>query len=105
MRALKHGQVHVPPEHLLLPVEGNEELGPHQGVDDLQLLLAGVAGVGAVVLRDRKILAEDGMVVVILNLQHGQLLREPEIITRGFIYFFSGVPPCETAGSANDVVG
>ena len=47
---------------------------------------SGVGDVGAVVLRDRKILAEDGMVVVILNIQHGQLLSEPEIITRGFIY-------------------
>ena len=47
---------------------------------------SGVGDVGAAVLRDRKILAEDGMVVVILNLQHGQLLSEPEIITRGFIY-------------------
>jgi len=47
---------------------------------------SGVGDVGAVVLRDRKILAEDGMVVVIMNLQHGQLLSEPEIITRGFIY-------------------
>ena len=47
---------------------------------------SGVGDVGAVVLRDRKILAEDGMVVVILNIQHGQLISEPEIITRGFIY-------------------
>ncbi len=47
---------------------------------------SGVGDVGAVVLRDRKILAEDGMVVVILNVQNGQLLHEPEIITRGFIY-------------------
>ena len=47
---------------------------------------SGVGDVGAVVLRDRKILAEDGMVVIILNLQHGQMLNEPEIITRGFIY-------------------
>jgi len=47
---------------------------------------SGVGDVGAVVLRDRKILAEDGMVVVILNVQHGQMLNEPEIITRGFIY-------------------
>ena len=47
---------------------------------------SGVGDVGAVVLRDRKILAEDGMVVVIMNLQHGQLISEPEIITRGFIY-------------------
>lgn len=47
---------------------------------------SGVGDVGAAVLRDRKILAEDGMVVVILNLQNGQLLGDPEIITRGFIY-------------------
>ena len=47
---------------------------------------SGVGDVGAVVLRDRKILAEDGMVVIIINVQNGQLLSEPEIITRGFIY-------------------
>ena len=47
---------------------------------------SGVGDVGAVVLRDRKILAEDGMVVIIINVQNGQLLTEPEIITRGFIY-------------------
>ena len=44
--------------------------------------------VGAVVLRDRKHLAEDGMVVVNINLsaQDGSLLAPPDIITRGFIY-------------------
>ena len=49
---------------------------------------SGVGDVGAVVLRDRKVLAEDGMVVVILNIsaQNNQLISEPEIITRGFIY-------------------
>ena len=47
---------------------------------------SGVGDVGAVVLRDRKILAEDGMVVIIMNLQEGRLISEPEIITRGFIY-------------------
>ena len=47
---------------------------------------SGVGDVGAVVLRDRKILAEDGMVVIILNIQNGQLISDPEIITRGFIY-------------------
>ena len=49
---------------------------------------SGVGDVGAVVLRDRKTLAEDGMVVVILNVsaQNSQLINEPEIITRGFIY-------------------
>ena len=47
---------------------------------------SGVGDVGAVVLRDRKTLAEDGMVVIIINIQNGQIISEPEIITRGFIY-------------------
>ena len=49
---------------------------------------SGVGDVGAVVMRDRKRLAEDGMVVVVLPIsaQNGDLLSSPEIITRGFIY-------------------
>ena len=44
--------------------------------------------IGTVVLRDRKHLAEDGMVVVVLPISahDGYMLAEPEIITRGFIY-------------------
>ena len=49
---------------------------------------SGVGDVGAVVMRDRKRLAEDGMVVVVMPISahDGNLLSEPEIITRGFIY-------------------
>ena len=49
---------------------------------------SGVGDVGAVVMRDRKRLAEDGMVVVVLPVSShdGNLISEPEIITRGFIY-------------------
>ncbi|MBE6917198.1 MAG: ribonuclease J [Ruminococcaceae bacterium] len=49
---------------------------------------AGVGDVGSVVLRDRKHLAQDGMIVVCLNLlaQDGSILSGPDIITRGFIY-------------------
>ena len=49
---------------------------------------SGVGDVGAVVMRDRKRLAEDGMVVVVLPISSydGGLLSEPEIVTRGFIY-------------------
>ena len=49
---------------------------------------SGVGDVGAVVLRDRKRLAEDGMVVVVLPVSSydGALLTPPEIVTRGFIY-------------------
>ena len=48
----------------------------------------GVGDVGAVVLRDRKHLAEDGMIVVCVNLssEDGSVLTGPDIITRGFIY-------------------
>ena len=48
----------------------------------------GVGDVGSVVLRDRKHLAQDGMIVVCVNLssQNGELISGPDIITRGFIY-------------------
>jgi len=47
-----------------------------------------VGDVGSVVLRDRKHLAQDGMIVVCLNLsgQDGSIISGPDIITRGFIY-------------------
>ena len=48
----------------------------------------GVGDVGSVVLRDRKHLAQDGMIVVCVNLssQDGSVITGPDIITRGFIY-------------------
>ena len=48
----------------------------------------GVGDVGSVVLRDRKHLAQDGMIVVCINIsaQDGALISGPDIITRGFIY-------------------
>ena len=47
-----------------------------------------VGDVGAVVLRDRKHLAQDGMIVVCVTMssQDGNILSGPDIITRGFIY-------------------
>ena len=48
----------------------------------------GVGDVGSVVLRDRKHLATDGMIVVCVNISayDGELVSGPDIITRGFIY-------------------
>jgi ribonuclease J len=48
----------------------------------------GVGDVGSVVLRDRKHLAEDGMIVVVASLsgEDGALISGPDIITRGFVY-------------------
>ncbi len=68
---------------------------------------SGVGDVGAVVMRDRKRLAEDGMVVVVLPVSShdGNLISEPEIITRGFIYVKeSGDLMKELQGVARDAV-
>ena len=48
----------------------------------------GVGDVGSVVLRDRKHLAQDGMIVVCVNIssQDGSIITGPDIITRGFVY-------------------
>ena len=48
----------------------------------------GVGDVGEVVLRDRLTLAQEGMVVIIATLsrQSGRVLKNPDIISRGFIY-------------------
>ena len=49
---------------------------------------SGVGDVGSVVLRDRRHLAQDGMVVVVVSMsgEDGALVSGPDIITRGFVY-------------------
>ena len=48
----------------------------------------GVGDVGSVVLRDRRHLAQDGMIVVVMSMsgEDGALVSGPDIITRGFVY-------------------
>jgi ribonuclease J len=48
----------------------------------------GVGDVGNIVLKDRKHLSEDGMVVIIIGINHtsGAIIYGPDIVSRGFVF-------------------
>ncbi|MFQ5340631.1 MAG: ribonuclease J [Anaerolineae bacterium] len=48
----------------------------------------GIGDVGQIVLRDRQHLARDGFFIVVATVDHdtGDLLREPDVVSRGFVF-------------------
>ncbi|MCH3971605.1 MAG: ribonuclease J [Oscillospiraceae bacterium] len=48
----------------------------------------GVGDVGSIVLRDRKHLAEDGLIVVVCTIssENGHVVSGPDVVSRGFVY-------------------
>ncbi|ENQ3076977.1 ribonuclease J [Bacillus cereus] len=48
----------------------------------------GIGDVGNIILRDRKQLSEDGMLVIVVTLSkaEGKMISDPDIISRGFVY-------------------
>ncbi|MGH9055582.1 MAG: ribonuclease J [Acidimicrobiales bacterium] len=85
----------VPSSQVLLAEDGDVvELGP-DGIEFVGEVPAGylyvdgiVGDVGQGVLRDRRVLAEEGVVVVVVTVdaKSGEVLTGPEIITRGWVY-------------------
>ncbi len=86
----------IPREHIfilqageILKISENDaDRSGHAATGSLFVDGLGVGDVGNVVLRDRQILAENGMVMVFAAVAAGtgELVAGPEIITRGFIY-------------------
>ena len=54
----------------------------------------GVGDVGSIVLRDRKHLAEDGLIVVVTTItrESGEIVAGPDIVSRGFVYVRGAEP-------------
>jgi len=88
-------QVGIPEENIFILEDGdileiNQQSGKKTGkinysnvyVDGLS-----VGDIGSVVLRDRKMLSKDGIVMVIIavNQQTGKLVGRPDIVSRGFV--------------------
>ena len=86
--------VGVPEERTLVAENGQIiGVGPDRiaraGTADAgSVLVDGLEGVGTVVLRDRRQLARDGVLIALVALerQTGELLMDPDIVSRGFVY-------------------
>ena len=54
----------------------------------------GVGDVGSIVLRDRKHLGQDGLIVVVVTIdsEDGHVVSGPDIVSRGFVYVREAEP-------------
>jgi ribonuclease J len=89
-------QMGVTDKHVMICEDGDQLTITKKGISVARravpagyLYVDGIVGdVGTGVLRDRRVLAEEGVVVVVVTIdsQTGAILTGPEIITRGWVY-------------------
>jgi len=58
------------------------------GVTAGAVMVDGIGDIDDVILKDRRLLSQDGLVVavIVIDAETGRLMAEPELISRGFIY-------------------
>jgi ribonuclease J len=86
----------IPAEHILVAEDGDIVEVNQDGIERLSHTAIGnvfvdglsVGDVGQIVLRDRKVLSQDGILMVVLTIdkETGQPLAGPDIVSRGFVY-------------------
>jgi ribonuclease J len=89
-------QVGIKPDNILITHNGNViELKKNSVInsEDVQagrVLVdgLGVGDVGSIVLRDRKLLSDDGIIVIAMTVNHytREIISGPDVVTRGFVY-------------------
>lgn len=87
----------VAPANVVIGQDGDViEVSPDRGIDIVDHVPCGnvyvdglgVGDIGQVVLRDRRLLSSDGVIVVVVTVDSdtGELAAGPDIISRGFVY-------------------
>lgn len=96
----KHGdlalQMGMPPENVIIAEIGNvietdgATMKVVSQVPSGRVLVdgLGVGDVGSIVLRDRKHLAQDGLIIIVIGIRRAtnEIVAGPDIISRGFVY-------------------
>ncbi|MBK5222579.1 MAG: ribonuclease J [Acidimicrobiia bacterium] len=103
-------QIGTPEDHILVCEDGDSVLITDDGIERTDSVPAGYLYVDGIVgdishgvLRDRRVLADEGVVVVVVavDVVNGAIITGPEVITRGWIH----APEAEELlGEATDVV-